>query len=189
MLHLTTTRVGLLGRVLLMMMGLASLSLSADSQTSVAPENDRAQVPEAPRVEKPGFVFRASELYLAGGTAFDMTTTVRGLQHPTTALRSDGSFLTHYYVVEKGWAGFLGNRNCVTAVAANVALNVAVDRFSRKLYARGGRWRGVAIAALLAKGTFNVIGASNNIRSDSDERIDNQVRLATDYRDQIRWSQ
>jgi hypothetical protein len=67
-----------------------------------------------------------------------------------------------------------------------VALNVAVDRFSRKLYARGGRWRGVAIGALLAKGTFNMIGATNNIRSD--ERIDSKVRLATGYQGQIGWS-
>jgi hypothetical protein len=134
MLHLTTIRVSFLSCVLLMTMSHTSLSLSAYSQTFVPSESDRAKIPkEAERGQKPSFIFRASELYLSGGTAFDMTTTVRGLQHPTTAYRSDGSLLTHYYVVENGWAGFLGNRNCVTAVAANVALNVAVDRFSRKL--------------------------------------------------------
>ena len=136
--------------------------------------------------KKPSFVFRASEFYLAGGTAFDMTTTVRGLDHPTTALRSDGAFLSHYYVVEKGWAGFLGRRDAFTAVSANVLLNVGIDRFSHRLYARGGRWRAIAIGTNVLKGTFNALAAGSNIRSD--ERIDRKVRLATGYGGRIVWS-
>ena len=170
---------------MLLAMGLVNSS-SANSQTLVSPENDRPKNLEANRVKKPGFVFRASEIYLAGGTAFDMTTTVRGLGHPTTALRSDGSFLTHYYTVETGWAGCLGRRDSFTAVAANVALNVAVDRFSRRIYARGGRWRALAIGVNVLKGTLNTVAASNNVRTN--ERIDNQVRLATGYQGQIVWS-
>lgn len=182
--YLTTIRAGLFG--VLLTVGLVT-PLSANSQTMFSPENDRAKIPkEAEQGQKPSFAFRASEYYLAGATAFDMTTTVRGLQHPTTALRSDGSLLAHYYVVETGWAGFLGRRDPVTAVAANAFLNFEVDRFSRRLYARGGRWRAVAIGALLAKGAFNTVGAVNNIRSD--ERIDGQVRLATGYQGQIGWS-
>jgi len=115
-----------------------------------------------------------------------MTTTVRGLDHPTNALRSDGVLLTHFYVTENGWAGCLGKRDAFTAVAANVFLNVEIDRYSRKLYTRGGRWRALAYGAVLAKGTLNVIAAGSNIRSD--ERINQQVRTATGYKGLIVWA-
>jgi hypothetical protein len=138
------------------------------------------------RIPKISFAFRASELYLAGGTAFDMTTTVRGLGHPTTASRSDGTLLTRYYVTEQGWAGFLGRRDPVTATAANILLNAGIDRFSRKLYTRGGRWRALAYGTVLAKGTLNAIAAGNNIRNN--ERINQQVRTATGYKGLIVWA-
>jgi hypothetical protein len=115
-----------------------------------------------------------------------MTTTARGLDHSTTAYRSDGSFLTHYYVKETGWAGFLGNRDAFTAVGANVFKNVLMDRYSRRLYARGGRWRTLAFGMNILQGTLNSIAAGNNIRSN--ERIDRQVRLATGYGGAIVWS-
>ena len=170
----------------LLAMGLAS-SLPANSQTFFSLENGRIKIPEAKPAQKTSFAFKASEFYLAGGTALDMTTTVdgSGLGHPTAAYRSDGSFLTHYYVVETGWAGFLGRRDPFTAVAANVVMNAGIDRFSRRLYARGGRWKALGIGVLLAKGTLSSIAAGNNIRTG--ERIDRQVRLATGYRGQIVW--
>lgn len=115
-----------------------------------------------------------------------MTTTIQGLSHPTTAYRSDDIFLTHYYVVESGWAGCFGKRDIATAVAANVMLNVGIDWFSRRLYARGGRWRVLAFGALLAKGTSSMIAAGSNIQNN--ERIDRNVRLATGYQGRILWS-
>jgi hypothetical protein len=181
--YLTVIRAGMFGMLLAMSV---MNSLSANSQTLFPPEHDTSKVPKAESVKKTSFAFKASELYLAGGTVFDMTTTVQGLDHPTTAYRSDNIFLTHYYPVESGWAGCFGNRDAFTAVGANVVLNVGVDLVSRSLYARGGRWRALAFGALLLKGTFNVIAASNNIRND--ERINADVRLATGYRGQIIWS-
>lgn len=183
MFYLTMVRVQFIGTLLAI--GLAA-SLSALAQTSSSPEDDRPKIPEARQVSKTSFAFKVSEAYLAGGTAFDMTTTASGLDHPTNAYRSDGSFLTHYYVVEKGWAGFLGRRDAFTAIAANVILNAGIDRLSHKLYARGGRWRALGIGTLLLKGTLNTIAAGSNIRNDA--RIDNQVRLATGYKGQIVWS-
>ena len=181
--YLTVIRAGIVGMLLIMSV---MNSLSASCQTLFPSGDDRLKVPEAKRAKKTSFAFKASELYLAGGTAFDMTTTVEGLSHPTTACRSDNSFLTHYYVVESGWAGYFGKRDAVTAVTANVMLNVGIDWFSRGLYARGGRWRALAIGTLLLKGTFNAIAEGNNIRNT--DRINQRVRLATGYRGQIIWS-
>jgi hypothetical protein len=115
-----------------------------------------------------------------------MTTTVRSLDHPTTASRSDGLFLTHYYVRETGWAGFLGRRDAFTAIGANVFKNAVMDRYSRGLYARGGRWRTVAFGMNIAQAVFSSVAAGNNIRLDG--RINQQVRLATGYRGLIVWS-
>jgi hypothetical protein len=184
--NLTNIRAGGLAGVLLIAMSLVNSLLSANAQSMFSLEQDRAEVPKAAPVKKTSATFKASEFYLAGGTAFDMTTTVRGLGHPTTACMGNGTPLTQYYVKETGWAGFLGSRDAFTAVAANVFLNYEIDRYSRKLYLRGGHWRAVGIGALLAKGTLNVIAAGNNIRND--ERIDRQVRLATGYNGQIVWS-
>lgn len=182
--NLTKIRAGSFG-MLLLAMGLITPS-PANSQSMFSLEMVRVEVPKAKPVPKTSFAFKASELFLASGTAFDMTTTARGLGHPTTAYRSDGSFLTHYYVEETGWAGFLGNRDAFTAVGANVVKNVLMDRFSRRLYARGGRWRTVAFGVNILQGTLNSIAAGKNIRSD--ERIDSQVRLATGYGGRIVWS-
>jgi hypothetical protein len=189
MLHLTRIRAGVSGVLLLLAMGLpTSTPATAQSTLLSSDEDGPPKVLEGPTKQTPkvSFAFRASELYLAGGTAFDMTTTVRGLDHPTNALRSDGTLLTHYYASEKGWAGCFGKRDIVTAVGANVFLNVEIDRFSRKLYARGGRWRALAYGVVLTKGTLNVIAAGYNIRND--ERINHDVRTATGYKGLIVWS-
>ena len=187
--YLTRIRAGLFGVLLLLASGLTT-PLPAISQAPLfsSSEDELPAVPDGPRklTKKVDFVFRASEFYFAGSTAFDMTTTVQGLGHPTTALKNDGTFLTHYYVVEKGWAGVFGKRDPFTAVAMNVLLNEGIDRFSRKLYTRGGRWRVLAYGTVLAKGTLNAIAAGNNIRQD--ERIDQQVRMATGYKGLIRWA-
>ena len=180
--QLTLIRAGIIGVLLAMNV---TNSSSANSQTLVSPGVSR-KVSGAKQVPKTSFAFRASELYLAGGTAFDMTTTIQGLSHPTTAYRSNDTFLTHYYVVESGWAGCFGKRDIVTAVTANVMLNVGVDWLSRRLYARGGHWRVLAFGALLTKGTFSMIAAGSNIQNN--ERIDRNVRLATGYRGTILWS-
>jgi hypothetical protein len=181
--YLTNIRARFFGTFLVI--GLVNLS-SAHSQSMFSLARERPEVPKAELAKKTSFAFKASEFFLAGGTAFDMTTTVMGLEHPTTAYRSDRSFLTRYYVKETGWAGFLGNRDPWTVTAANVILNAGIDRYSRKLYARGGRWRAVGIGALLAKGTLNTIAAGRNVRND--DRIDAQVRLATGYQGRILWS-
>jgi hypothetical protein len=177
------------GMMLSLSVGLITPSF-AISQTPLFSlfEAGRLKPPEgSPKpAPKPSFAFRASEAYLAGGTAFDMSTTVRSLDHPTTALRSNGMFLTHYYVEEEGWAGVFGRRDALTAVVANVLLNAGIDRFSRKLYSRGGRWRALAYGVLLSKGTLNAVAAGSNIWND--ERINGQVRLATGYKGQIVWS-
>jgi hypothetical protein len=187
MLYLTNVRArGFFGMLLLVVMSLVNSSLPANSQSMFYLQGSKAKIPEkAGPVQKTILAFKASELFLAGGTAFDMTTTARGLNHPTTAYRSDGSFLTQYYVNETGWAAFLGKRDAVTAVTANVLLNAGIDRFSRRLYARGGRWRKLALGTVLLKGALNTIAASNNIRNDN--RIDDQVRLATGYQGTILW--
>lgn len=181
---LTKIRAGLFAGVLLAV-GLVN-PLPANSQSMSLPGSERPDAPLPRRVSKPSPAFRASELFLAGGTAFDMTTTARLLGHPTVASRSDGSFLTHYYTTEDGWAGVFGKRDTVSAVVANVALNAVVDRYSRKLYARGGRWRTFGVGVLLAKGTINSMAAVHNIRFG--ERIDAQVGLATGYKGRILWS-
>jgi len=182
--YLTATRAGLVAGVLLAV-GLVT-PLPANSQSMFSAGKDIPDAPLAKRIKKPNFAFRASEFYLAGGTAFDMTTTVRLLDHPTVANTSDGSYLTRYYTTESGWAGVFGNRDPVSAVTANVALNAVIDRYSRRLYARGGRWRTVGIGVLLARGTINSMAAVHNIRFGG--RIDDQVRLATGYKGQIIWS-
>jgi hypothetical protein len=188
--HLKRIRAGFFGVLLAMTLGPITPS-SAISQTPLfSPDEDGPpKAPEEPAKRIPpkiSFAFRASELYFAGGTAFDMTTTVRGLDHPTTALRSDGTFLAHYYVVEKGWAGVFGRTDPYTATAANVLLNVGIDRLGRKLYTRGGKWRALAYGTVLLKGTLNVIAAGEN--TGINQRINQKVRIATGYKGQIVWS-
>jgi hypothetical protein len=182
--NLTKIRAGSFG-MLLLAMGLQT-PLPANSQSMFPFMRGKTEIPKAEPVQKTSFAFKASEFFLASGTAFDMTTTVSGLEHPTTAYRSDGSFLTHYYVKETGWAAFLGNRDAFAAVGANVVKNFLIDRYSRRLYARGGRWRTLAFGMNILQGTLSSIAAGNNIRSD--ERIDSKVRLATGYGGSLVWS-
>lgn len=191
--NLTCIRARMYGVLLALILpaGVAALApMSAASQTLQIPEfregNRVLRVLEAPKpVPKTSFAFKASELFFAGATAFDMTTTVRSLDHPTIALRSDGTPIAHYDGVEKGWAGIFGRRDPYTAVAANVILNAGIDRFSRRLYTRGGRWRALSYGMVLSKGALNMLAGAGNIRHDS--RIDAQVRLATGYQGAITW--
>jgi hypothetical protein len=186
--YLTRIRAGDFGVLLLLMLGfIIPASAIAQAPLFSLYEGVHPKIEGLPKpVPKLSFAFRASECYLAGGTAFDMTTTVRSLDHPTTALRNDGTFLAHYYVKEEGWAGIFGRRDMATAVIANVLLNVELDRLSRKLYSRGGRWRVIAYGVVLSKGTLNALAAGGNIRDDG--RINQQVRVATGYRGLILWS-
>jgi hypothetical protein len=184
--HLKYIRAGFFGVLLTLGLSGPRLALSQTQLFSTS-EDEPPKAPEpAKKIPRISFAFRASELFLSGGTAFDMTTTVRGLNHPTTALRSDNTFLAHYYVTENGWAGMFGKRDAFTAVMANTLLNAGIDRFSRKLYSRGGRWRVLAYGTVLARGTINAIAAGENTQMN--ERIDTSVRTATGYKGQIIWS-
>lgn len=138
------------------------------------------------KADKIDFVYKASEVYIGGATWFDMFTTVRGMDHPTVAMRADGSVLMRYHGVEVGWAKIVGDRNTGAVVAANVALNAGLALLSRRLYQRGGRWRYAAIAVNVLKGTDNALAAYGNIRYGGS--IDERIRAVTGYTGPIHWS-
>ena len=186
-----TVRAGVLGVLLALAgAGFATLPSAAVAQTSFSSSNDG--LPDAPdgptkRIpQKTPFAFRASEFVLAGATTFDMSTTVVSLDHPTTAHGSDGLIVARYYAEEQGWAGMFGKRDAWTAVTANVFLNAGIDRYSRRLSARGGRWRALGYGMNFAKAAFNTGAAISNIRNN--ERIDQRVRRATGYKGPIYWT-
>lgn len=163
------------------------VSPSANSQSTFSSWRDRPDVPVVRRVpQKPSFAFIASEISLAGGTAFDLATTATLLNHPTAAYMSDGQFLTHYYTTEDGWAGVFGKRDPVSATLANGIKNAMLERFTYRLYERGGRWRILGFGLNFLQGGISSAAAIHNIRFGG--RIDEQVRLATGYRGQIVWS-
>ncbi len=180
--HHVTIRAGVFGALLaLAATGLITPPVAAVAQTSFSSGNDG--LPDAPdgptkRIpKKTAFAFRASEFFLGGATAFDMSTTVMSLDHPTTAHGSDGLIIAHYYAEEQGWAGMFGKRDVWTAVTANVLLNAAIDRYSRRLFARGGRWRALGCGVNIAKAAFNAGAAISNIRSNG--RIDQRIQRMT----------
>ncbi|MDR3582155.1 MAG: hypothetical protein P4L67_02675 [Candidatus Pacebacteria bacterium] len=157
------------------------------AQTTDLTEEVRPKEPIRKKPDKIDFVHWASRGYLAAGTWLDASTTANGLGHPTMAYRADNNtLLMHYTVTEVGWAGCLGRQNTFTAVSANVLLNVGVERFSNRLYLRGGRWRYVAIGLLAAKATDNLVAGINNERFQAG--IDGRVRQLTGYRGVIVWS-
>jgi hypothetical protein len=163
-------------------MGFAGLShVIAQVQTQ-----EEAPRPTERKPSKIDFFFKASPVVLSAGTAVDVFTTTHNLDHPTTALRADGSVLTHYYVVEKGWARFLGDRNPSAVSLANATLNAGITALSRKLYLRGGRWRYAAVALVFAKAGANVGGGIQNEQVLAG--IDRHVRLETGYKGVILWS-
>lgn len=135
---------------------------------------------------KLGLLYRSSGLYLLGGTMLDMSSTVRALNHPTLALKADGSVLTRYYSIETGWAGCFGRRNTGAVVMANVALNVGINLLSRNLYRRGGRWRVLAIGVNVLKGTDNLMAGIHNVRYSAG--VDGRLRMTTGYSGPISWS-
>lgn len=181
--HQLTVRAGMFGVLLaLAATGLVTPPAAAVAQTSLF-SSSSGGLPNAPdgptkRVrKKTAFAFRASEFFLGGATAFDMSTTVTSLDHPTTAHGSNGLIIAHYYAEEQGWAGIFGRRDAWTAVTANVLLNATIDRYGRRLYARGGRWRALGYGVIIAKATFNSMAAIGNIRSNG--RIDQRIQRMT----------
>ncbi len=131
--------------------------------------------------------YRISRLYLGVGTGLDGFSTARVLNHPTVAYRTDKTVLGHFYGVEVGWAGsVVGKRNTDAVVAANVLLNVGIERLSRTLYRRGGRWRFLAIGLVLWKATDSTVAGAGNLKFDAG--IDARLRMATGYTGKIIWS-
>jgi hypothetical protein len=160
--------------------------LHIQAQTTDLVDEVRPKEPERKKPDKIDFLHWASRGYLVAGTWLDASTTANGLNRPTMAYRADNTFLMQYTVTEDGWASFLGRRDAFTAVSANVLLNVGVERFSNRLYLRGGRWRYVAIGLLVAKATSNLVAGINNERLQTG--IDGHVRQLTGYRGVIVWS-
>ena len=161
--------------------------LHIQAQTTELTDEMRPKEPERKKPDKIDFLHWASRGYLAAGTWLDSSTTANGLNRPTMAYRaSNNTFLMRYTVTEDGWASFLGKRDTVTAVGANVFLNVGVERFSKRLYLRGGRWRYVAIGLLVAKATDNLVAGIHNEQLQAG--IDGRVRQLTGYRGAIVWT-
>jgi hypothetical protein len=115
----------------------------------------------------------------------DAYTTSRGLQLPTMAYRSNGTFLMRYAVTENGWAKCLGDRDAFAASGANVFLNLGVAEVSRRWYRRGGRWRIAAVALEGAKATDSLIAGVRNERISAN--VDSRVRTLTGYRGVVVW--
>lgn len=163
-----------------------AMGLASSSPIHAQPQEDTPKSLEPRRgAGKIGFLYKASRVYLLAGTALDATSTARLMGHPTLARREDGTVLARYYGTETGWAShFGGRRNTGAAIAANVALNAGMELFSRKMYRRGGRWRILAIAVNVFKGTDSMVAGIRNIRHDPDR----QVREVMGYRGQIVWS-
>lgn len=145
-----------------------------------------APPPVKRKSDKIDFLFKASRPILAAGTTVDLYTTVHNLDHPTTAYRADGTLLTRYYVVEKGWARYFGDRGPFAASTANAVLNTGVVFLSSTLYLRGGRWRYVAVGLMLAKAGASFYGGVQNERFLGS--IDGRVRRETGYQGVILWS-
>jgi hypothetical protein len=155
---------------------------------AIAQVQTQEDLPSAPKKKSDtiDFLYKASPAILSAATTLDMVSTVRGLDHPTVAYREDGSVLTNYVVVEKGWARCFGNRSPTAALTANVALNAGVMILSRRLYRRGGRWRIAALGLVLVKAGANFEGGIQNERLLAG--IDRQVQLSTGYTGAILWS-
>jgi hypothetical protein len=157
---------------------------------AIAQVQTQDDLPRAPEKKKPDtidFLHKwVSPTVLSAATSVDVYTTAHNLDHPTVAYREDGTFLTNYYVVEKGWARCFGNRSPFAASFANASLNAGVMVLSDRLYLRGGRWRIAALALVLAKAGANLDGGIQNERFLGS--IDQRVRLETGYRGVILWS-
>jgi len=175
-----TNRVG--PRILLVMVVFAS---AAHAQV----QQFRQRTPEETKRDsrKLDNLYRISRLYLSVGTGLDGFSTARGLNHPTIAHRTDQSVLGYFYGTEVGWAGsVVGKRNTSAVVAANVLLNFGVERLSRTLYRKGGRWRLLAIGLCLWKATDSTVAGVGNFRFNAG--IDARLRTATGYQGKIIWS-
>lgn len=169
--------------------GLGVLLVMATSPARAQIQQFQTRALQEPREgsRKLDILFRTSEWYLGFGTALDMISTVRVLNHPTVALGTDQSVIGRFSGVENGWAGsVVGRRNTAAVVSANVILNVSIGMLSRNLYRRGGHWRFLAIGLNVLKGTNNTMAGIGNLRFNAG--IDGQLRAATGYRGQIAWS-
>jgi hypothetical protein len=145
---------------------------------------------EKPKTEssKMDFAFKASRFYLASGTMLDMLSTVHALHHPTIASRPDGFMLMRYRFAETEAPGkYFGARNTFGVVASNVALDIGVGFLSDRLYRRGGKWRGVALALNVLQGTNRMRAGFGNVRLNAS--VDEHVRAVTGYKaGRIIWS-
>ena len=168
--------------------GLTSPMPANSQSTSLIPGFERPDVvPVVKRVpQKTSFAFRMSESYLAAGTAFDLSTTAMLLNHPTTVYKSDGTLLTHYYTTEDGWTGdVFGKRDLAAALLGNGIKNALLERFTYRLYERGGRWRALGYGLNFLQGSLSLGAGVHNVRFDG--QIDRQVRLATGYKGLFHW--
>ena len=172
--------------ILMLMMGLVSSSSFAQIHNLQAGKLE--DEPMKQRDDKIySSLFRASNIYLAGATVVDMTTTARVMSHPTMAYQTNGTLLGGpYRGVEAGWASFLGTRNTGAAVAANGLLNAGVTLLSQRIYRKGGRWRALAIGINVAKATGNLVAGVHNMQVGS--TFDRRVRAKTGYQGRIVWS-
>lgn len=134
---------------------------------------------------KLGLLHGISEQCLAAGTLLDLTSTALVLDHPTVALRTDGTVLGHFYGREVGWASVFGPRDTGAVVAANLALSAGVGVLSRRIYRLGGAWRFVAIVLDVAKAADSAIAGGGNLRFRSG--INDRLRLATHYKEEFSW--
>jgi len=133
----------------------------ATAQLRFLPHRKEGQAAsEKKKPTKVDFLYLMSQGTFAGATWFDGWTTERGLRRYPT-------------VTEGGWARCFGNRNAFAVTAANVALNLGVEDFSRRLYRRGGRWRFVAIGVVVAKTASGAIAGADNFRLE--ERMDDRM--------------
>jgi len=108
----------------------------------------KKKVEKAKHIDPIDHIFKASQWYLRGATAVDMTTTVIGMEHA--------------HGVESGWGKCLGAHNTPAVVAWNVGLNLGTEYLSRKIYRKGGKWRYAAVGLNLLKGSDNLMAGFHN---------------------------
>lgn len=154
----------------------------ANAQTPTLPDDPSVKLTiERPR--KRDLPYLASQAFFAGGTAMDMTTTADGLDHPTTAYRSNGTFLAYYYDREAMFPGSLWNRNASAVVTVDALLNGGFGEWNRRFY-RGGH-RKLAITLTLLNGAGHWAFAIHNMQANGS--VDKRVALATGYTGRIYW--
>ncbi len=169
---------------MLLMVGMFALSIAHTQAQQFQQGVLRKPKEESGKLDR---LYKVSEWTLGVGTTLDGLSTARALDHPTVALRTDGTVLARFYSVEEGWAGpVVGRRNTNAVVLANVLLNVGVRQLSRNLYRRGGKWRLLAIGLNVWKATDSTTAAVGNFRFCAG--INDRLRVTTGYQGKIIWS-